>query len=107
MNFELKALSLSSAAAAKCDLLLLLVPESFTPQQDPLSGLAQAAMRHGDWTPGTGKQLQLYQAAGVQARRVLLLGVGKATARDVRAALAGAAAVLKAEGVKHAVLCLS
>lgn len=107
MNFELKALNLSSAAAVKCDLLLLLVPESFTPQQDPLSGLAQAAMRHGDWTPGTGKQLQLYQAAGVQARRVLLLGVGKATARDVRTALAGAAAVLKAEGVKHAVLCLS
>lgn len=107
MNFELKALNLSSAAAVPCDLLLLLVPESFQPQQDPLSSLAQAAMRHGDWSPSTGKQLHLYQAQGVQARRVLLLGVGKATVRDVRTALAGAASVLKSEGVQHAVVCLS
>lgn len=107
MNFELKALSLSSAAAAKCDLLLLLVPESFQPQQDPLSVLAHTAMNHGDWSHSTGKQLHLYQPQGVQARRVLLLGVGQATVRDVRTALSGAAAVLKSEGVKHAVVCLS
>lgn len=107
MNFELKALSLSSAAAAKCDLLLLLVPEAFQPQQDPLSVLAASALRHGDWSQSTGKQLHLYQPQGVQARRVLLLGVGAATVRDVRSALSGAAAVLKSEGVKHAVVCLS
>lgn len=107
MNFELKALSLSSAAAAKCDLLVLLVPESFKPQQDPLSVLAQTAVSHGDWSYQTGKQLHLYQPQGVQARRVLLLGAGQATVRDVRSALSGAAVVLKAEGVKHAVICLS
>ena len=107
MNFELKALSLSSAAAAKCDLLVLLVPESFKPQQDPLSALAQTAVSHGDWSYQTGKQLHLYQPQGVQARRVLLLGAGQATVRDVRSALSGAAVVLKAEGVKHAVICLS
>lgn len=107
MNFELKALNLSSAAAVKCDLLLLLVPESFKPQQDPLSLLAQAAVRHGDWSYGAGKQLHLYQPQGVQARRVLLLGVGNATVREVRNALSGAAAVWKSEGVKHAVVCLS
>ena len=107
MNFELKALNLTSAAAAKCDLLLMLVPESFKPEQDPLSALVQTATRHGDWTAATGKQLHLYQVQGVQARRVLLLGVGNASARDVRSALTAATAVLKAEGVKQAVLCLS
>ena len=99
MNFELKALDLSSSAAAKCDLLLLLVPETFKPQQDPLSVLVESATKHGDWSPASGKQLHLYQPQGVQARRVLLLGVGKAAARDVRAALSGAAAVLQSEGV--------
>ncbi len=107
MNFELKALDLSSSAAAKCDLLLLLVPETFKPQQDPLSVLVESATKHGDWSPASGKQLHLYQPQGVQARRVLLLGVGRAAARDVRAALSGAAAVLKSEGVKHAVVALS
>ncbi|MEG0413880.1 MAG: leucyl aminopeptidase [Comamonas sp.] len=107
MNFELKTLNLSSAAAAKCDLLLLLVPESFKPQQDPLSALVQSAVSHGDWSAATSKQLHLYQTQGVQARRVLLLGVGKGTVRDVRSALSSAASVFKAEGVKHAIVCLS
>ncbi|WP_284335509.1 leucyl aminopeptidase [Comamonas sp. NoAH] len=107
MNFELKALNLSSAAAAKCDLLLLLVPESFKPQQDPLSALVRSALKHGDWSQASGKQLHLYQPQGVQARRVLLVGVGEGQVRDVRAALTGAGALLKAEGVKHAMICLS
>ena len=107
MNFELKTLNLSSAAAAKCDLLLLLVPESFKPQQDPLSALVQNAVSHGDWSAATSKQLHLYQTQGVQARRVLLLGVGKGTVRDLRSALSSAASVFKAEGVKHAIVCLS
>jgi len=107
MNFELKALNLTSAAAAKCDLLLMLVPESFKPEQDPLSALVQAAVGHGDWGQAVGKQLHLYQAQGVQARRLVLLGVGKGTARDVRTALTSAASAFKAEGVKHAVVCVS
>ena len=107
MNFELKTLNLSSAAAAKCDLLLLLIPEVFKAEQDPLSQQVQQALRHGDWVHGVGKQLHLYQTTGVQARRVVLLGVGQGTAREVRAAMAAANTALKAEGVKHAVVCLS
>ena len=107
MNFELKALNLSSTAAAKCDLLLLLVPESFKPQQDPLSTLVQSAMKHGDWSAASGKQLHLYQPQGVQARRIVLLGVGKATARELRSALSAAAGAFKADGVKHAVIALA
>ena len=107
MNFELKTLSLANAAAVKSDLLLLLVPESFKAQQDPLSILVQSAIKNGDWSAAAGKQLHLYQPQGVQARRVVLLGVGKAMVRDVRVALTNAAAILKADGVKHAVIGLS
>ena len=107
MNFELKALNLSSAAAAKCDLLLLLVPESFKPQQDPLSALVQSTTKHGDWSSASGKQLHLYQPQGVQARRVALLGVGKGTVRELRTALTAASGLLKADGVKHVVVALS
>lgn len=107
MNFELKALSLSSAAVAKCDLLVLLVPQAFEPAQDPLSALVEAAVRHGDWSHAAGKQLHCYQPAGVQARRVLLVGAGSGSQRDLRTALGSVSAVLKAEGVQHAVLCLS
>ena len=107
MNFELKALNLSGAAAAKCDLLVLLVPESFKPEQDPLSALVQRASKHGDWSQAAGKSLQLYQAAGVQARRVLLLGIGAASVRDIRNAMQSAAACLKADGVKHALVYLA
>lgn len=111
MNFELKALDVADAASIKCDLLILLVPESFvtTPVQKPdaLSELVAIALEHGDMSKAAGKQLHLYQPAGVAARRVLLLGAGCGSVRDVRSALAGATAGLKSEGVKHVAVCLS
>ena len=111
MNFELKALDVAGAASIKCDLLILLVPESFVtaPAQktDALSELVATVLQHGDMTKAVGKQLHLYQPAGVIARRVLLLGAGSGAARDVRSALAAATATLKSEGINHAVVCLS
>ena len=111
MNFELKALDVAGAASIKCDLLILLVPESFVtaPAQktDALSELVATVLQHGDMTKAVGKQLHLYQPAGVTARRVLLLGAGSGAARDVRSALAAATATLKSEGINHAVVCLS
>jgi leucyl aminopeptidase len=107
MNFELKSLSLTSAAAAKCDLLLLLVAESFASNQDPLSLLVETAASHGDWSKAAGKLLHCYQPQGIKARRVVLLGAGKGSDREVRTALQAAHGVLKSEGVEHAVVCLS
>ncbi|MBQ0133443.1 MAG: leucyl aminopeptidase, partial [Comamonas sp.] len=83
------------------------VPESFRPSQDPLSLLVDTVLGHGDWSKAAGKQLSLYQTSGIAARRVLLLGTGSGSTRDVRMALATAGAALKADGVKHAVVCLS
>ena len=102
MNFELKTLSLSAAAAHKCDLLVLLVPEGFKPQVDALSTLAAAAIKQGDLEPKPGKLLSAYAPAGVAARRLVLLGCGKGNAQAVRQAMLALAAVLKTRSIKRA-----
>jgi leucyl aminopeptidase len=111
MNFELKTLDLAGAAGAHCDVLLLPVAqtdiETLKNGAGVLSGLLASALDHGDFSAEAGKQLHLYQVGGVEARRVLLLGVGQGSVRELRDAIQGAAPYLKAEGVRHAVLCLS
>ena len=103
MNFELKALTAAAAAREKCDLLLVLVSEQAALGSDAIGAIAAHAVKQGDFALSCGKQLPLYQVPAVAARRVWLLGVGAGTAKDVRNALAGCAATLKAEGVAKAV----
>ncbi|MCW5232754.1 leucyl aminopeptidase [Verminephrobacter eiseniae] len=107
MNFDLKTLELAAAAAEKCDLLLVLIPEGFTPGQDALSTLAALALKNGDLLLKAGKHLQLYQVPAVAARRVILLGVGDGTARAVRQALLALGAEIKKPQTKRLVLCFA
>ena len=107
MNFDLKTLGLAAATTEKCDLLVLLVPEGIPAGQDALSALVAQALKNGDLETKTGKSLALYQAAGIAARRVLLLGTGSGDARSVQRALQAAAATLRAPSVKRAVVCFS
>lgn len=102
MNFELKTLSLSAAAAHACDLLVMLVPDGFKPHADALSVLAARALQDGDLETKPGKMLQIYAPPGLGARRVLLLGCGSAQAHAVRQAVQALAATLKAPSIKHA-----
>ena len=107
MNFELKTLSTAAAAREKCDLLLMVVTQSSAKGNDALSSVVAHAIRQGDFDAAAGKQLAMYQLPAVAARRVVLLGAGAGSAREVRNGLAGAAAALKAEGVKKAVVCFA
>lgn len=111
MNFELKTLDLVGAASARCDVLLVPVAQTqlavLQAGTGALSAVLTSALEHGDFSAEAGKQLHLYQVANVAARRVLLLGVGQGSARELRNALLGASALLKAEGVRQALLCLS
>ncbi|WP_218243517.1 leucyl aminopeptidase [Comamonas fluminis] len=104
MNFELKALTAAAAAREKCDLLLVLVSEQTALGSDAIGTIVSHAVKQGDFALSCGKQLALYQVPAVAARRVLLLGVGAGSARDVRNALQGCAAALKAEGLEKAAL---
>lgn len=107
MNFDLKTLGLAGAASEKCDLLILLVPEGFQPGADALSTLVALALKGKDLELQPGKHLQLYQAPGIAARRVVLAGMGKGDARAVRQALAAVGSAFKAAAVKRAVVCLA
>lgn len=107
MDFELKTLDLPGAAAHKCDLLVLLVPEGFKPGQDALSALVAHALKQGDLTLQAGKHLQLYQPPAIAARRVVLLGAGDASAKAVRQALGAVVPLFKASGVQRAAVCFA
>ncbi|NUN60220.1 MAG: leucyl aminopeptidase [Burkholderiaceae bacterium] len=107
MNFDLKTLDLASAVVEKCDLLVLLVPDGFAPGDDALSAIVAQATKAKDLETKPGKSLQLYQAPGIAARRVVLAGVGKGDARSIRQAFAAIGAVFKNGSVKRAVVCLA
>ncbi|MBS0506802.1 MAG: leucyl aminopeptidase, partial [Proteobacteria bacterium] len=104
MNFELKTLALPAAAAHKCDLLVVLVPEDFRPQADALSALVAVAIKQGDLETKPGKLLSLYAPMGVAARRLVLLGCGKGGAHAVRQAVQALAPTLKTPAIKRAAL---
>ncbi|RGE41159.1 leucyl aminopeptidase [Comamonas testosteroni] len=104
MNFELKALTAAGAAREKCDLLLVLVSDQAALGSDAIGAMVAHAVKQGDFALSCGKQLALYQVPAIAARRVLLVGLGAGSAKDVRNALAGCAAALKSEGVEKAVV---
>jgi leucyl aminopeptidase len=102
MNFQLKTLSLTQAAAQKTDALLVLVPEGYKPvqalkaPQDDLNQVLAQALARGDLQTKAGKWLALHRPAGVAATRVLLAGVGEGKPAQVKSAVNAAWAALRA-----------
>ena len=72
MNFELKPLSLVEAANEKCDVLLVLVTDSYKPAKDGFSAFVGRAVKDGDALTKAGKLLSLYKHTMAQAPRCLL-----------------------------------
>ncbi len=104
MNFQLKTLSLSQAARHKCDLLAVLVPEGFAGQEGALEALATRAVAAKDLEARTGALLQVYEPAGVAARRVVFCWCGDGSPRAVRKAVLALGSAWKAKGVRRAAL---
>jgi leucyl aminopeptidase len=107
MNFELKSLGLVGAGTEKCDALLVLVPQTFKAGKDDLSQLIAAAIKSGDLEAKAGKALSLYKPVQANATRVVLVGAGEGTARDVRAAMLAATPLIKSALVKKAMVCFA
>ncbi|MEJ7932035.1 leucyl aminopeptidase [Ramlibacter sp. AN1015] len=105
MDFELKTLNLDGAASEKCDVLLVLVDESFKPASDALSRLAADAVKARAFEAKPGKTLHAWRATGVQAPRVLLVGCGDGSPRRIHSAVHGAVASLRS-GVRRIAICL-
>jgi leucyl aminopeptidase len=104
MNFELKSLPLAGAVSEKCDALVVLVADGFKPGRDTLSDIIGQALKAGDLETKAGKLLSLYRPAGVGASRVLLVGAGDASAKQVRQAVAAGVGAAKGAKVKKLAL---
>ena len=100
MNFELKTLSLASAAKSASEVLIVLISDQFQAAKDPLSLLIEKAIKAKDFSSKTGKVLHAYAAPGVSATKLVFLGVGAAKAVDMRSAMTGLTASLKAAETK-------
>jgi len=107
MDFELKTLNRARLCAEKCDALVVLVPLELAPGHDNLSNLIASATGAGDFESKPGKLLQAYRPAGLAATRVLLVGAGEGTPRQVRSAVVAAMGALKAGKAQRVVLSLS
>ncbi len=107
MNFELKSLDLASSAAEKCDALLVLVPEGFKPAKDALSQLIEQARKAGDFETKPGKLLSTYKPAAAAAVRLVLVGCGDGSPKQVRQAVTSAVGAVKSPQVKKLVLCFA
>lgn len=107
MNFELKSIGLSDAAAFKGDGLVVLVPQSLKPGKGVLAELVAAALKAGDLDTKTGKMLSLYRVPGVTCARVVLVGCEAGTPRQVRQAVAAAVGALKSANLKKLLVCIA
>jgi len=107
MDFELKTMDLSAAAADKAGALVVLVPEAFKPGRDALSAAVAGAVKAGDFETKAGKLLQMYKPQGVAAARVVLAGVGDGSARSVRSAVQAAVGALKSSPARRLALCFA
>ena len=76
MNFGLLPVTLGKAASAPADGLMVFVPESFEAGDDAISRHIADARSGGDLELAAGKLLQAWRVKGVQALRVLLVGLG-------------------------------
>jgi leucyl aminopeptidase len=106
MNFDLKTLNFLAAVKEKADLLVVAVDDGFVPGTDALSSLIGLAIKNGDFSTKAGQSLSVYQIPAVAARKVILVGVGSASAQHIRQGIASVASAFKLPAIKRVVVCL-
>ncbi|WP_374663282.1 leucyl aminopeptidase [Ramlibacter sp.] len=106
MDFELKTLDAAAAAAEKCDVLVVVVPEGQSHGQDAVSHLVATALESGHFEAKPGKLLQAWRAEGVAAARVVLAGAGDGSGRRVMAAVQAAVATVRGTPARRLVVLL-
>jgi leucyl aminopeptidase len=106
MDFELKTLTRDRLCNEKFDALIVLIPQDLSTDDDPLSVLAAQAIKSGDFETKAGKLLSAYRMPGIAATRVLLVGAGDGSAKNIRTAVTAAFGALKTSNAQRAILCL-
>ncbi|MEY4756909.1 MAG: hypothetical protein RJA34_1807 [Pseudomonadota bacterium] len=106
MDFELHTAGLRAAKDFECDALVVLVGDGRLTAKDPLSILITQALKSGDLETTAGKALSLFRTPGMKAGRLVLVGMGDGSARQVRKAVAAATSVVaRHKSVKRLFLC--
>jgi leucyl aminopeptidase len=106
MDFELKTLSRARVAAEKCDALVVLVPEQSPTEADLISALIGHALKQGDFEAKPGRLLQAYRTPGLATSRLVLVGAGDGSAKQVRSAVTAALGALKGSNVRRVIVSL-
>ena len=107
MDFELKTLTRARICSEKCDALVLLMPQdagAFLSGDDALSQLAALAIQSGDFEGKAGKMLAAYRPQGLAATRLVLVGVGDGSPKNIRLAVLAAVGSLKNSNAKRVVV---
>ena len=107
MDFELKTSTRANVCLEKCDALIVLVPQNMLPANDAASELAISATKAGDLECKPGTVLSSYRAAGIAAKRLLLVGVGDSSPKSVRLALMAAINLVKSGNIKTVFVSLN
>jgi leucyl aminopeptidase len=95
MNFELLSLSWAKAATLKTDALVVLVSDDQQREVGLLSSMLDQAQKTGDFTSAVGQCMVWWKPPSLAALRLVLVGVGKGRAVDVRQGVAAGIAALK------------
>lgn len=90
MDFQLKTLTLSRAAAEKADALIVLAADGAITGPEPLAKLLADARKAGDLSDKAGKVLSLYKPLVGAPRTVVLASTGDGKAASVRSAVMAA-----------------
>ncbi len=99
MNFELKTLSWSQAATVPAALLVVLLTKQSSAaakaSDGAVSALVASAHAGGDCDGSLAKVLQAYALPGIRAPKVMLVGAGEGSAREVSKAVLAAMGAYK------------
>lgn len=104
MNFEIQKRSLSRVIQDDFDALIILWPGPLVPDasaQDSVSRMVAMAVQNGDFELKAGAVLSLYGQPGVQVRHLVVACTAENKAAQIRSAMQGAWAAMKAAKIKR------
>jgi hypothetical protein len=105
MNFVLKPFAATTVSQEKCDVLLVLVNQPFTPAKDALSVLIAKAFKAADFSTEPGKILDIYRPPGFAATRLVLVQMGNGGCADLRKGLTAAFVAVKSAKPRLVSVC--
>lgn len=104
MDFDLQSLTTKTKTHGHLDAWIVLVPEGWAGTDDSVGRWAEQIHKAGDLPAKLGKVLQTYQVDALPARRMICVGAGSGSAKDIKAAVTAATTALKGSDIQRLAL---